>query len=100
MIWHIVRFDFTGIDADDRRDIEHRLAGLDAIDVVGWLRVARDIDDEHVTGLLTVFATVEDLETYRTHPEHVPVVTDIATLGVGITRIDMATDDQVEALPA
>ena len=99
MIWHIVRFDFTGIDADTRRDIEQRLAGLESIDVVGWLRVARDIDDEQVTGLLTGFATVADLDTYRTHPDHVPVVTDISSLGIGISRIDVATSDDVAAMP-
>lgn len=99
MIWHVVRFDFSGIDPAAREEIEDRLAGLDGIDVVAWLRLARDVDQEHVTGLLTAFATVEDLATYRTHPDHLPVVRDIGALGVGVMRVDVATDD-VADLPA
>lgn len=99
MIWHIVRFDFSGIDADTRADIERRLADLDAIDEVAWLRVARDIDDANVTGLMTGFASVEDLDTYRTHPDHLPVVGDIRDLEIAVSRIDIATDDDVTALP-
>lgn len=99
MIWHVVRFDFDGIDPATRAGIEERLAGLGDIDVVAWLRLARDLEQEHVTGLVTIFATVEDLATYRTHPDHLPVVRDIGALGVGVTRFDLSTDDDVADLP-
>ena len=100
MIWHIVRLDFTGIDPEVRSAIETRLEALVDIEEVAWLRLARDIDDEVVTGLLTGFASEDDLATYRTHPDHLPVVHDIRDLGVGLARFDIATHDDVTAMPS
>ena len=99
MIWHIVRFDFTGIDDAVRDDIESQLAALDGLDEVAWLRLGHDVEDPHVTGLITAFRTADDLEAYRVHPEHVPVVAAIQAADVAVTRIDMETDDDPDDLP-
>lgn len=99
MIWHIVRFDFGATDEDTRRDLEARLEGLIGIDEVAWVRVGRDLDDPAVTGYVSVFRTAEDLETYRTHPDHVPVVEAIRDAGVTATRIDIETSDEPSDLP-
>lgn len=94
MIWHVVRFDFSGVDEPTRRDIEERLAGLVAIPEVAWLRVGRDLKEPAVTGLLTAFEDRDALERYRVHPDHVPVVEAIRVAGVGVTRLDLVTDDE------
>ncbi len=99
MIWHIVRFDFTGVDPAERRAIEDDLRGLAAIDEVGWLRVAREIGDAEVTGLITVFADEAALDTYRVHPLHTPVVARIRAAGASVIRLDIETDDDVTELP-
>lgn len=92
MIWHIVRCDFSSVDAATRDDLEAQLRALSAIDEVAWLHVARDIADDDVTGLLTAFATRDDLERYRDHPEHTPVVARLREAGVGLSRLDVETD--------
>lgn len=99
MIWHIVRFDLAGLDDATRTDIEASLAGLAALDEVAWLRVARDIEDPAITGLITVFEDVDALAAYRVHPDHVPVVARIRELGVPAVRLDIATDDDPAQLP-
>lgn len=98
MIWHVVRFDFTGIDDDVRADLEERLAGLAALDCVGFLRLGRDLDQPTVSGLLTGFAGTAELDAYRDHPDHVPVVAAIRDAGVAVTRIDVETDDDLRVL--
>ncbi|MEX2550124.1 MAG: Dabb family protein [Nitriliruptoraceae bacterium] len=98
VIWHVVRFDFTTVDEDTRREVEEALAGLAALDEVSWLRVARDIEEPTVTGLLTGFEDVDALARYRVHPDHVPVVEWIRSLGIGAVRLDVATDDATDVL--
>lgn len=99
MIWHIVRLDFADIDEADRQDLEDRLAALTSIDEVAWLRLARDVEDPAVTGLITAFDSVDDLASYRVHPDHIPVVERIRELGLSTARLDLATDDQPLELP-
>ncbi len=99
MIWHIVRFDCASLDEPTRAQIEADLAGLTAIEAVGFLRVARDVDAPEVTVLLTGFASYDDLTTYREHPDHVPVVERIRDLSLPTVRIDVETADLVEDLP-
>jgi quinol monooxygenase YgiN len=99
VIWHVVRFDFSGIDDAVREEVEADLRALDRLDEVAWLRVARDVEEPSVTGLLTVFADLAALEAYRIHPDHLPVVARVRELGVGTVRLDVATDDAIEALP-
>ena len=89
MIWHIVRFDFDGVDDAVRADLEAALAGLDAIDAVAVCHVARDVEQPSVTGLVTAFASHADLEAYRVHPVHVPVVEGLRAVGVATTRLDV-----------
>lgn len=100
MIWHIVRFDMSDVDPDTRAELEADLAGLAALEPVAWLRVERDLDDEGITGLVTGFATRRDLEAYRVHPDHVPIVERVRGLGIPLVRLDLATDDDVADLPA
>jgi hypothetical protein len=99
VIWHVVRFDFRDIDGDVREEVGDELRALDRLDVVAWLRLARDVEEPWVTGLLTGFVDHDALEAYRVHPDHLPVVARIRELGVGTVRLDVATDDAVEALP-
>ena len=89
MIWHIVTFDMSALEESTRVEVEQQLAGLDSLDEVAWLAVARDIDTPGTTGLLTLFASYDDLEAYRVHPEHVPVVQRIRDLGVPVSRLDV-----------
>ena len=100
MIWHIVRFDFSGVDEDVRRDLEGALDGLRSMEEAAFLRLGRELADPAVTGLITGFATVDDLETYRTHPDHLPVVEQVRAAGVALTRLDIETEDDVTELPA
>ena len=99
MIWHVVRFDFAEVEEATREDLERSLAALATIDEVAWLRVARDVEEPTVTGLLTVFADVEALTRYRVHPEHLPLVERIKALAIPTVRLDIATDDEPADLP-
>jgi hypothetical protein len=99
VIWHVVRFDCTEVDEETRQELEASLAALADLDDVAWLRVARDVEEPTVTGLLTGFADVEALTRYRVHPEHVPVVERIKALGIPTVRLDIATDDEPSDLP-
>jgi hypothetical protein len=99
VIWHVVRFDCAEVDEETRRDLEAALAGLARLDEVAWLRVARDVEEPTVTGLLTVFEDADALARYRVHPEHVPVVERIRALQIPTVRLDVATDDAVGDLP-
>lgn len=99
MIWHVVRLDCAEVDEQDRRDLEASIAALDRLEEVAWLRIARDVEEPTVTGLLTVFEDADALARYRVHPEHVPVVERIRALGIPAVRLDIATDDAVADLP-
>lgn len=96
MFWHIVRFDFTGVDDTTRTDIEDQLAELESMEEVAWLRLGHDVADAEVTALVTAFASRDDYEAYRVHPDHVPVVMAIDTAEVDTTRIDFETDDEID----
>lgn len=89
MIWHIVRFDLSSLDDETRTGLEQQLADLAHLDEVVWLTVARDLDAPEVTGLVTLFSSYEDLEAYRVHPQHVPVIERIRSLGIPVTRLDI-----------
>lgn len=89
MIWHIVTFDMSAVDEATRAELEARLAALAELDVVQWLQVARDVDSASTTGLLSLFNDHDDLEVYRTHPDHLPVVEDIRGHGIPVSRLDV-----------
>lgn len=100
MLWHIVRFRFPAdVDPAEREGLEADLAGLDAIDEVRLVRVARDVDEPRVTGLITGFDDEGALAAYRDHPDHVPVVERARGLCESITRLDLETGDDPGALP-
>lgn len=99
MIWHIVRFDFEGVDGATRRDLEASLADLEDLEEVAWVRVGRDLTDPQITGYVAAFRTSDDLAAYRNHPDHVPVVDGLRSAGVRAVRLDIRTDDSVEDLP-
>jgi hypothetical protein len=99
VIWHVVRFDTSDLDEETRRTLVDRLAGLASLDVVAWLRVARDIEDPAVVGLLTVFADADDLAAYRVHPDHASVLGLIRDLELPTMRLDIPTDDDPATLP-
>lgn len=99
MIWHIVRFDMSALDEPTRGELEASLAALESLDEVAWLRLSRDVDEPGVTGLLTALEDHAALERYRVHPDHLPVVARIRALEVPTVRLDVATDDEVTALP-
>lgn len=89
MIWHIVRFDFSRLEPEVRADLDAQLAGLAELDMVAYLRVGPDLDDPGVTGLAVAFETKDELEAYRVHPDHLPVVAVIAAVDAAMVRIDM-----------
>jgi hypothetical protein len=89
MIWHIVTFDMGAVDDATRTELEARLAALADLEVVQWLEVARDVDTPTTTGLLSLFNDYDDLEVYRTHPDHLPVVEDVRGLGIPVARLDV-----------
>jgi hypothetical protein len=99
VIWHIVRFEMAHLDEVVRREVESALAGLTTLEEVRWLRVARDLEDPTVTGLITVFDDVDALARYRVHPDHGPVLERLRELDITATRIDIATDDDPDDLP-
>lgn len=99
MIWHVVRFDFGSTPPTTRETIEAQLASLARIEAVAWLRVGRDLSNPDMTGLITVFHTVEDLEAYRSHPYHVPLATAIQESGIETVRLDLESADDASDMP-
>jgi Stress responsive A/B Barrel Domain len=95
--WHVVRFDFSGVAEEARRSLEARMSAFSSIPSLAWVLVGRDPDQPSVTGLLTAFRTVDDLEAYRVHPDHVAFGAALAAVpGVTVTRLDV---DGPEAWP-
>ena len=99
MIWHIVRFEMGSLDDGVRAELEASLRELAGIEHVAWLRVSRDIDEPGVTGLITGFRDQDELDAYRDHPDHLPVLKRMRELQVPAVRLDVATEDDVTRLP-
>lgn len=93
MIWHIVRFDMSDLDVDTRATLDADLAALERLDCVEQLHVGPDLTEPQVTGLLAAFVDEAALETYRVHPDHVPVVERVRALGVPVVKLDIAGSD-------
>ena len=98
MLWHIVRFDFAGLDDALREELEDELRALADLDVVRGLRVARDVEEPTVTGLLVALDDDAALDAYRQHPDHLPLVHRIRELQVPAARLDVRTDDDPSLL--
>lgn len=89
MFWHIVTFDMAAVAPAERAAFEALLKGLAEMDEVVWLHVAPDVDEPTHTGLITVFASYADLEAYRAHPLHQPVVERLRMLDIPTARLDI-----------
>lgn len=83
MITHLVFFKMKasseeGKEAANRHELVAKLRGLrDVIPQIIELEAGEDISRSSASydvGLLTRFASLEDLEAYRVHPAHVKVV--------------------------
>jgi hypothetical protein len=98
VIWHVVRFELGDLDEQTRREVETALADLVHLDVVSFLRTGRDVDDPAVTGLMVGLADEAALAAYRDHPDHLPFIDRIRELGVPVTRLDIASDDDPSIL--
>lgn len=98
MIWHVVSFDLGDLDEPTRLEVETALADLAHLDVVSFLRSGRDVEAPSVTGLVVGLADEAALAAYRDHPDHLPVVRRIRELGVPVSRLDIATDDDPAVL--
>jgi hypothetical protein len=99
VIWHVVRFDLSSLSEEVRTGLEAQMADLAAIDVVSFVRVARDIVDPGVTGLMVGFANEAALAAYRDHRDDRPLVERVEELGVPRVRLDIETDDEPTVLP-
>jgi hypothetical protein len=97
VIWHVVRFDCSALDGEVRADLEQQLADLAGLDVVGFLRVGRDVHDPGVTGLIVGLADEAALAAYRDHPDHQPVTRRLRELEVPRLALDITSDDDPEA---
>ena len=100
MLWHIVRFTFADDMSETHRDeLEDQLRSLvDHIDELRFIRVARDLDDPSVTGLISGFDDADGLAVYADHPAHVPVAARLREASKDIARLDVVTDDPPDAL--
>ncbi|HUH08002.1 MAG TPA: Dabb family protein [Egibacteraceae bacterium] len=100
MLWHIVRFQFReDVPAEERAGAEDGLRSLvEAIPQITLLRLARAIDDERVTCLVTGFADAESYAVYAPHPAHVPVAARLRAACTDIVRLDFTTPDPPDAL--
>ncbi len=99
MLWHIVRFDLSAHDEARRDELVALLSDVAELDVVGWLRVARDVEDPTVVGLVVGLEDQAALDAYRTHPDHQPVTRWLTEHRVPASRIDIVTPDDVRTLP-
>lgn len=99
MIWHVVQFDMSEFDEETRVELEEQLAGLEVIEEVAFLRMARDINEPSVTCFLSVFADLDAFARYEAHPVHVPVVNRVIELDIPRVHMDFESDDDPTALP-
>jgi hypothetical protein len=92
MLIHIVSFKYRAeVDEVTRRDHRARLKGLSKVPGVVELRVGEDVvrsPRSYDTGLLVTFADRAALDTYQTHPEHVPVAQFGASICERIVAVD------------
>jgi hypothetical protein len=93
VIWHIVRFDMSSLDEATRASLDADLAALERLDCVEQLHVGPDLTEPHITGLVSAFADEQALDTYRVHPDHLPVVERVRSLGIPVVRLDIAGGD-------
>ena len=95
MVWHTVRISFKAVPDDVRVDVEMRLAELpDVVPAIAWFRIGRDVTDPEVSLIVSAFETFEDLDSYRTHPNHRPAQDALHGSGAQILGMsDIETGD-------
>ena len=95
MITHIVFFKLKVPTPDNMKKGAEVLRGLDGkIDVLKSLEVGIDIIHKERSfdiALTARFDSIEDLETYRQHPEHVKVAEYIKEASIRIASVDYET---------
>lgn len=94
MLWHLVRFDLSGLDLATRVGIEDRLRGFDRIPHVAAVRVGPDPERPGFTTLLVAFRERPDLGLYRVHPDHLAFSETLRQLDIPRVGIDLETDDE------
>ncbi len=92
MITHIVLFKLKVPTAENAKKDAEVLRGLDGkIDVLKSLEVGIDIIHKERSfdiALTATFDSLDDLEKYRAHPEHVKVADYIKEASIRITSVD------------
>lgn len=98
MINHVVLFKLKDFSADKKLEILAELKSLleglkDKIEEVKFIEVGLNYEIEsksHDICLLSHFETVEDLDKYRVHPEHLKVLARINETTVARVAVDYA----------
>jgi hypothetical protein len=92
MVVHMVSFKYrVEVDAEARRDHRRQLKGLADLDGVLDFKVGQDIirsPRSYDTGIVVSFRDRAALDSYATHPRHVP----IAQLGRDLSESIVAVD--------
>lgn len=90
MLVHLVLLRFD--DPADAAEAERRMRALDGrIDVLRRLDVGRNVvpsDRAYDLGIYAEFDSVEDLETYQQHPEHIPVAEFVRERRNAVAAVD------------
>jgi hypothetical protein len=95
MLLHLVCFKYkTDVDVSTQREHRERLGTLRELDGVVDLKVGADLvrsARSYDTGLSVIFRDRAALETYATHPRHVP----IAQFGAGLAEHIVSVDFEI-----
>jgi hypothetical protein len=70
MFFHVVRFDFTHLDEQQRQDLERQMFEFLKVPSVVAVRVGPDPYREGFTNMICAIERPEDLPTFRAHPIH------------------------------
>lgn len=96
MINHVVLFKLKEYSAEQKAEVLKELKGLllklkEKIEVLKYIEVGENYELEaksYDLALLTHFNTLEDLDTYRVHPEHLKVFERIKETTVERAAVD------------
>jgi len=93
MLWHLRSFDFSGLDPEERVEMEDRLRSFEDIPHLAALRVGIDMERPDWTVLLCAFDGSEALPLYRIHPNHVAFGEALRARNITTIAMDLETDD-------
>lgn len=96
MINHVVLFKLKDFSSDEKKEVLSELKSLleglkDKIQQVKYIEVGLNFEldaSSHDICLLSHFETMEDLDAYRVHPEHLKVVERIKETTVSRAAVD------------